>query len=61
MSPDSLHRFHLDPDELREWKRQHAGQYECPYCGSVTYELRVCCGELHGQKIHYTPERKTSK
>lgn len=31
------------PHDLR------VGQYLCPYCRSLTHELRLCCGELHGQ------------
>lgn len=31
------------PPDLR------AGQYLCPYCQRLTPELRLCCGELHGQ------------
>ncbi len=43
----------FDAEEIEDqaWREAYDGWWECPYCGKVTFELSLCCGELHGEKI----------
>lgn len=38
-------------DEEEQWRSEHEGWFECPYCGEATRELIACCGERHGEQI----------
>ena len=38
-------------DDYEAWIVSIEGSYLCPYCGTISPELRTCCGEVHSVKI----------
>lgn len=48
---DDNSRWQQEQEEEEKWREEHAGMWECPYCGNVWPELRLCCGEIHSEQI----------
>ena len=40
-------------NEYEEWCSLNEGKFLCPYCGDVSNELKLCCGEVHGREVVY--------
>ena len=38
-------------DDYEAWFAENEGKFACPYCNTITDELVLCCGEVHGIEI----------
>ncbi len=40
-----------DQESWEAWLYENEGRFKCPYCDTITDELVLCCGEVHGIEI----------